>query len=367
MKIVVVGAGVAGLSIAWKLAAAGKDVTLFDRGAVGGGASMVAAGMIAPEAEYGDAATVDASFAKESATLWPAFAAEIETDSGLAIHFKRCGALLAATSDAGLAALKRRHPALPVLSAAEVHEREPQLADLAGALWAEGDAQVDTPLLVPALAKAAERRGVRFRPFETVHGIETAKGRFAGVRTAAGLVGAEMCVLAAGAWTSKLEGMAALPIHPVKGETVVLKPEGPLPQSLVWGNDVYLTPRAEGLLIGATSELAGFDDRPTAAAAAWLTAQAERLLPGVSSWRRVAHRASLRPAAPDLMPVLGATAMPGLYAATGQYRNGILFAPLLAEVLCRLVAGRDGIAAFAPERFSGGEILAPVAITAHMG
>lgn len=367
MKIVVVGAGVAGLGIAWKLAASGRDVTVLDRGDAGGGASTVAAGMIAPRAEYGATGGVEVEFANESIHLWDDFAKQIEADSGIDIHFKRCGALLVGRDAAEMAALSARHPGLPKLSATELRAREPSLAAGEGALWAEDEAQVDTPLLMQALVKAATRRGVRFRPFETVHAIETAKGRFAGVRTAAGAVAADVGILAAGAWVSKLEGPGVPPIQPVKGETLVLRPEGAVPQSLVWGNGIYLVPRTEGLLVGATSELAGYDDRPTGPAAAWLTERAAELIHGAEGWRRIAHRASLRPAAPDLAPVLGKTELPGLYAATGQYRNGILFAPMMTEVLCRLISGRDGIEAFSPERFLGGaSAFAPVAETAHV-
>lgn len=360
MKIVVIGAGIAGLAIAWKLAAEGCEVTVIERGAVGAGASTVAAGMIAPVAEYGASQTAEASFARKSSQLWLDFAKRIEADSGLDIGYDICGAVLAALTEAEKGELCRSYPALPWWDGPALQAREPVLAPMSGAVWAEGEAQVDTPRLMAALAKAAQRRGAILRLFETARRLRVEKDRAVGIETAAGFIAADKVVLAAGAWSSRLEGVppAALPpVHPVKGETLVLvQPRGrALPSALIWGNGIYLVPRREGLLVGATVEWAGHDDRPTARGAAWLIRQASALVPGVEEWRRGAHRASLRPASPDGAPIVGMSALPGLVIASGQYRNGILFAPMLTEVACGAVSGQANDPAFDPQRFSGDE------------
>lgn len=376
MKVVVIGAGVAGLALAWKLAGEGCEVTVVERGAVGLGASAVAAGMIAPLAEFGDESGAVAEFARKSSILWPEFVKRVEADSGLKVRYQQGGAVLTAATETQLGILRHAHPALPLWDASTLRERMPLLAPLAGALWAEGEAHVDTPRLMVALAKAAERRGARLRLFETARRLLVVKDRAAGVETAAGTVHADLVVLAAGAWSGRLEGVppdVLPPIHPVKGETLVLiPPHGQaLPSALIWGNGIYLVPREEGVLVGATVELAGQDDKPSARAASWLIGQASVLLPGAEGWRRAAHRASLRPASPDGAPLLGMSRLEGLAIASGQYRNGILFAPMLAEMACGVVSGREVEPAFErafdPRRFRGDEALADglVKLTDH--
>jgi glycine/D-amino acid oxidase-like deaminating enzyme len=120
----------------------------------------------------------------------------------------------------------------------------------------------------------------------------------------------------------------------------------------VWGNGVYLVPRAKRLLVGATMEEAGFDTSLTRAAARDLHARAVALMPALAQWDFADHWAGLRPGSPDGLPMLGPTVVEGLYAATGQFRNGILFAPAVAELLCRLILERPAERlVFDPRRF----------------
>jgi glycine/D-amino acid oxidase-like deaminating enzyme len=126
----------------------------------------------------------------------------------------------------------------------------------------------------------------------------------------------------------------------------------PLPLQVVWGNEVYVVPRGDRLLIGATMAEVGFDTSVTDEAANWLSARAIGLMPSLATWDVVERWAGLRPAAPDGAPVLGRTKIDGLFVASGQFRNGILFAPAVAEVVSRMVLGQGGeIAAFDPLRF----------------
>jgi glycine oxidase len=144
-------------------------------------------------------------------------------------------------------------------------------------------------------------------------------------------------------------------VKPIKGEMIAVAPPAgaPLPQHVVWGNSVYLVPRAERLLIGATVADVGFDTSVSDEAANWLSARAIGLMPALARWEVVERWAGLRPGSPDDAPILGPTSIAGLYAATGQFRNGILFAPALAENMSRLVLERGPvIAAFDPRRFS---------------
>jgi glycine/D-amino acid oxidase-like deaminating enzyme len=115
-------------------------------------------------------------------------------------------------------------------------------------------------------------------------------------------------------------------------------------------------PREGRLLIGATMEEAGFDTRLTGKAERWLTDRAVSLMPSLAGWKIDEHWAGLRPAAPDGLPVLGETRVKNLFVASGQFRNGILFAPAVAETVTRLILGSEvpEIRAFSPRRFGEG-------------
>jgi glycine oxidase len=257
---------------------------------------------------------------------------------------------------------RRAHanPELSVLSAQEARALEPMLADdLAGALWASQEAQVDNRALGRALTKAFVLAGGMLVRNETVMRFDVQNGRALAVLTPAHRYEADAFVLAAGAWSGLIEGLppsAIPPVTPVKGEMLALAPPRGMVLSahVVWGNEVYLAPRGDRLLIGATLENAGFDTGLTAAAEDWLTSRALRLMPGLKDWKIDEHWAGLRPGSPDGLPLLGPSAVNGLFIASGQYRNGILFAPAVAEMLSGLILERPvDFAAFDPRRFSG--------------
>ena len=128
-----------------------------------------------------------------------------------------------------------------------------------------------------------------------------------------------------------------------------------LPKALIWGDDVYLAQRGRRLFIGATVEDASFDTSVSRQARDSLLGAAARLIPSLAEWRLAEMWAGLRPRTPDDAPVLGATAVEGLYVAGGQYRNGILFAPAVADAICGLINGEAPWSqhrAFDPRRFT---------------
>jgi glycine oxidase len=142
----------------------------------------------------------------------------------------------------------------------------------------------------------------------------------------------------------------------MKGEMLALVPpeQTALPDHVVWGGGVYLVPRGGRLLVGATLEDAGFDTSLTKNAENWLTDRLLRVMPGLKDWAIAEHWAGLRPGSPDSLPLLGPSTISGLFVASGQYRNGILFAPAVAEMLSGLVLERPtDFAAFDPRRFTG--------------
>ena len=235
---------------------------------------------------------------------------------------------------------------------------EPMLAPgIQGALWAPKDAQVDNRALGEALALALRRAGGKLLATEPVVHIDVEGGRARAVITPYKRLETEAVVLAAGAWSAAIAGLppdAIPPVRPVKGEMLALVPPAgaALPAHMVWGNGVYLVPRKGRLLIGATLEEAGFDTALTRAAQDFLSGRALGLMPTLRQWRIDEHWAGLRPGSPDGLPLLGPSAVDGLFVASGQYRNGILFAPLVAEILTRSVLERSSdITAFDPRRF----------------
>ncbi len=224
--------------------------------------------------------------------------------------------------------------------------------------WAAEEAQVDNRALGRALALAFVRAGGTLLANEAVVRIETEGDRAVGARTPFAVHRADAFVLAAGAWSTNIAGLppGTVPsVKPMKGEMLALSPPSGAqpPAHLVWGNDVYLVPRSGRLLIGATLEDAGYDTSLTDAARDWLSSHAIGLMPYLRHWTISDHWAGLRPASPDGLPMLGPTMVDGLFLASGQYRNGILFAPSVGEILSRLVLGRPCDAqAFDPRRFA---------------
>jgi glycine oxidase len=360
MKVVVIGAGVAGLSIGWRLRQAGAEVTVLERAQAGRGATWASAGMLAATAEIESGDTPDARLARHSAALWPAFAREIEDVCGASIGYRRDGTLIVARDAEAAEGLRRRAAAgaLQLLSSTEARTLEPLLADsIAGALFDDSEAQVDNRALGPALAVALQCAGGKLGINEAVVRVEIENGRAVGARTPFKIHRADAFVLAAGAWSGSLKDLppaAVPPVVPVKGEMVALAPDAAsaMPTHMIWGQEIYLVPRGARLLIGATMTREGFDTRTTKAAADWLLNRANSLMPALASWRLVEHWAGLRPGSPDDLPLIGPSVLDGLFIASGQFRNGILFSPAIAEMMRDIVLDRaQPDPAFDPRRF----------------
>jgi glycine oxidase len=357
MKIVIIGAGVAGLAIGWRLAEAGQEVTVLDRAQPGAGATWASAGMLAVTSEGLEASCDEMEFAHYSNSLWPDFAKRIELTSGRQIGYSKRGALLLADDEIALSRLERLagSSGRELLSVDKVRTLAPlATGGIAGGLWSPEDATVDNRALGPALAGAFQKAGGRLAINEAVVRIERRAGRAAIAHTPYGLHHADAFVLAAGAWSGMLEEKLA-PIAPVKGQMILLTPPpgASSPGPVVWGAGIYAVPRGQALAIGATVEEAGFDTAITDEARDSLHQAAARLMPDLKHWAVSDQWAGLRPRAPDGLPLLGPTAVEGLWLASGQYRNGILFAPAVAETVADQMLGRAKvIPAFDPRRFA---------------
>jgi glycine oxidase len=367
-RVIIIGAGVIGLGVGWRLADR-ADVTIFDRGKAGRGASHAAAGMLAAccEAEPGEEALV--ALGRESQARWPGFAEELERASGIDVELRSEGTLLLALTADDQAEIAhrlefQRQLALPLewLSAVDTRRREPRLAGkIAGAVFSPQDHQVDNRKLAAALRVAAEAAGVRIVEDRPVREIVAQGGRVKGVLLEDGAIEKADCVvLAAGAWSRGIGGLPPdrrPPVRPVKGQMLSLRMDAatPLLNHVLWAPGAYLVPRRDGrLIVGGTVEEKAFDDTITAGGmltlleAAWRAVPAIEELPIEETW--VGHR----PGSRDDAPILGRGPLQGLVYATGHYRNGILLAPVTADTIARLVLEdivEPAIAPFGLERF----------------
>jgi glycine oxidase len=359
MKIVIAGAGAAGLAIGWSLARAGATVEIVERGLAGHGATWASAGMLAPGAELGAADTALARFAHRARAAWNGFAADLRAASGTDIGFRENGSLIAARDAARAEVLQRNTGAgAQWLTTEEARAREPLLSpDLHGALFVPGDARVDNRALGEALAQTLRGLGATVRENCQVRSLLSADGRARGLLTSAGAIEGDAVVLACGAWMDLIPGAVLPPIAPVKGQMAAVTPPAgtALPKSLLWDEHLYLVPRVTRLIVGATVEDAGYDLSVKRETADDLLARAARIVPALRAWTLSEMWAGLRPRTPDDAPVLGETHLQGLYVAGGQFRNGILFTPLIAHAMRALLLGEHpaiDIAAFDPRRFA---------------
>jgi glycine oxidase len=324
--------------------------------------------------------------------MWPAFASELETSTGASVGLMRTGTLLVARDEDDARELERQLDfrrslglAVTRLRPSEARERERALAPTVRlALEAPDDHSVDPRLVVMALRRACSSAGVQLREHSPVKrvevdgvGVDGARGRVTGVTLEDGeSVAAERVVLAAGPWSGRIGGLppsARVPVRPVRGQILRLRdPAGPgLLRRVLRFDGGYVVPREDGgYVLGATVEERGFALAPTAGGVYELLRDAHELVPGISELEIEELSVGLRPGTPDNAPAIGPGALEGLVWATGHYRNGILLAPLTAELVAGVLAGEHApaaagealLSACAPGRFTAtpGRSLRPV-------
>jgi glycine oxidase len=371
--VVVVGAGVIGLSVAWRASTRyGLAVTVVDP-TPGRGASHAAAGMLTPvsELQYGEESLLELNTA--SAARYPAFAAELAEASGLPSGYRSCGTIAVALDADDRAVLKDLHAyqerlglSSSWLTSRECRRLEPMLSPaITGGLHVDADHQIDNRRLVAALLAACERAGVTFVR-ERVERILVTDERAHGVRLADGRdLSADQVLLAAGCRSALVPGLppeVVPPVRPVKGEILRLRvPPVMTPflsrniRGVVKGGSMYLVPRADGeLVIGATEYDLGHDTEVTAGGVYELLRDAHELVPGVTELPLVETIAGLRPGSPDNAPIVGRSSLAGLVVATGHYRHGILLTPITADTVAEVLAlgsTPEIIRPFGPDRF----------------
>ncbi len=372
--IAIIGGGICGLGIGWRLASAGRAVTVFERDQAGMAATWAAAGMLAPhvEAEHGEEALLP--LALESRAMWRDFAAELEAVSGIDVDYRTEGTLVVGLDRDDREQLEHRFEyfrelgmEVDWLNGDQARQREPHLQHrVAGAIYSPLDHQVDNRKVAAALKRAFLAAGGALREQTPVDEVLLDAGRVTGLRVGDERVAAEAVVLAAGAWSRNIPGLPDAvrpPVRPLKGQMLAIRmPEGaPLLDHVVWGPgngivpSIYLAPKSDGrLIIGATVEEMGFDTEMTAGGLFELLRLTWDVLPAIYDQPVVESWAGLRPASRDDAPILGPTSVDGLVVATGHHRNGILLAPVTSRAIARYLDDgvvEESIRPFLLERF----------------
>lgn len=343
MHVLVAGAGIIGMSVAEALARRGAAVTVVDRRGPGQGATRASAGMLAPFVEAGDESPLLALGAR-SLNLFDPLLARLDAQGRTPIPYRRNGTLEVALDDDHLERLKARFRQLDGaagaawLDPAELIAFEPTVAPIArGGLFISTHGFVAAEWLLEGLTRSATAAGAVIVSPGQVVAVEPGASTVR-VVLADRSVDVDRVVVAAGSWSGdiRLDGWPSLPVQPVRGQILRLQwPDAELPSRIVWGPACYTVPwTGRTLLVGATVEDVGFDERTTVAAAERLSAAAGELLPRARQARVSDARAGLRPNTPDGLPLVGPLATdPRIVAACGHYRNGVLLAPLTAELV----------------------------------
>ena len=383
--VIIIGGGIIGLSLSIALRKRGATVLLVERGEPGREASHAAGGMLVDCPLETPPALQ--KLATASARMYPEFAHELEVESGMKVDLRDDGAILFWSGEQfkriSVLDPKFRGSALSVL---DLEEREPALkyGDFDNEQELESFRQdfdpppdpedlrnfcksvfrpaislsersVDPRALSAAALKTAKNRGVDFSSGDEVTSVAISDGHATGVSTKKTAFHAEKVVNCAGAWAGQI-GPRPFPTRPVKGQMLCLvMPQRELIRHVIRSPKAYLIPRSDGrLLVGATVEEAGFDKRTVPATIQRLHKAALELVPKLVDARILEDWAGLRPGTPDALPILGATQVTGYFVATGHFRDGILLAPITAQVMADVIEGRTpehDLTAFTPARF----------------
>ncbi|MEI7024885.1 glycine oxidase ThiO [Paenibacillus sp. y28] len=379
---IVVGGGIIGGAIALELRLQGADVTLLDAGRIGGEASGAAAGMLGAHVEIHKPGPFF-DLCRYSLGLYKDWTDQLAAWSGISPQYIPEGIVRLALDEEDELEVKGRESWIQsgrARSTEELRQLEPKLtSEGRGGLYFESDHQIQPVQLMASLADALRNSGCQVLEHTpvlslltesdlagTTHAASPArKQRVIGVRTPQGTLQADYVIVAAGSWSSSLFASVnlRLPVTPVKGQCISVRPRKPQqrPAKTVFTKGCYVVPKSDGtVLIGASQEHIGYDKALEIPVINRLYNQAIRLVPDLQDAEFVSTWAGLRPATPDELPYLGhVDSHPGLIAATGHYRNGILLAPATGRLIADLIMGREpavDLAPYAPNRVYAGSL-----------
>jgi glycine oxidase len=352
--VIIIGGGIIGLSLAIALRKRGATILVVERGEPGREASHAAGGMLV-DCPLETPAVLQ-PLATASARMYPEFAYDLEVESGVKVDLRDHGAIVFPREDEtpGWKEAWRTSIAVP----ARTRELEPRISSRSTSAFLLKERSIDPRALTTAALKTAKNRAVDFSSGDKVTAINLSNGRVSGVTTAKTSFLSSKVVNCAGAWAGQIPCAEArpFPTRPVKGQMLCLvMPERNLLTHVIRSPGVYLIPRSDGrLLVGTTVEEAGFDKRTDPATIQRLHQAALKLVPKLKDARILEDWAGLRPGTPDNLPILGPTAIPGYYSATGHFRDGILLTPITAQVIADVIEGgppQFDLSPFSPSRF----------------
>jgi len=350
MNILIIGSGIVGLSTAFELALAGYRVTVVTRN-YEEGASWVAGGMLAPFSEGLDGDLLE--FSTESLKLYPDFIRRLEEVSRIKVYFNGNGILRLMVNEeerkeleSKVALYERKGWRVEEIGKERLLKEYGLSEEIEGAYLFMDEGNVDSEKLMDALLLACENLKIRI-VIDEITEVSRRGERVEEIRGYKGSYGADMYIFTTGAWSRSI---LKLPVFPVKGQ--ILKIKGPELERVLYSSISYIIPKESFILVGATSEDAGFDTRPTAGGMKELLDGALRILPSLSNAEFLGVKVGFRPGTPDEKPIIHAGE--NYLISTGHYRNGILWAPVSAKIALDLV--ERGLRSpflefFSPKRF----------------
>jgi len=365
-----------GLACAWRLARSGAAVTLFEARACGEGATLASLGALWPASPLAQGPLQELH--RESLWQFEDFARELAAESGLPVAFRRLGrleflnsakAVLRAQEESVVACARWPGfagplPTMQLLDRAGVSHDYPALVPQPhGALLCRATAQVNVRQLVAALRTACVRAGVTILESTAVTSLEFHAKRVIAVRTAKGSTTLDAALVTAGAWSAQVSPAVAAvaAIRPVKGQAMrLLPPAGVRLDLIIKSGPTYLIPWDDEILLGSTTEPdAGFDESSTPVARENLLAAAAGIFPPLAEAKVLGHWAGLRPQTPAKphAPIMGPhPEIPNLYLCTGHYKTGIGLAPLVSDLMNKLITqgSSPGLDTFRPGRSASG-------------
>jgi glycine oxidase len=347
--VIIIGGGIIGLSLSLELRKQGASVLVVERGEPGREASSAAGGMLVDCTR--ETLSALQPLAAASARMYPEFVHELQVESGLGIDLRDHGTIVFPS----LEPTNEPPGSSPTSPLPTPRELEPALAETNRPAFYVKERSVDPRGLTAAALQAAKRRGVDFSSGDAVRSVRLGNERVEGVSAKKTSFFSPVVVNCAGAWSGQITPHA-FPTRPVKGQMLCLISPAPgLLRHVIRAPEVYLIPRSDGrIIVGTTVEEAGFDKRVDVATIQRLHRAAIALIPELRNARILEDWAGLRPGTPDALPILGATATPGYYIATGHFRDGILLAPITAQVMAQVIAGTNcnyDLKPFTPARF----------------
>lgn len=364
-RVVIIGGGIIGSLTAWRLKQQGMQPVIIEKGRFGSESSWAGAGILCPIQPwlYPDDFTrlVNASLA-----LYPSLQDELKARCGMSVEWEQSGLLLPFFPDdrsqhrqAALDWSVRFNWPVEEMDAASAKREEPLMAaDTDGALLWPDVAQVRNPRLLQAVHKVLAQEGVEILEQTEVIGLLQTGEQVDGVRLADGKrIHADAVLLAAGSWSGELGKALGLsvPVQPVKGQIVLLNSEPGRLRHIVKHDRAYFVPRRDGrILVGASMEMVGFKPGNSVAEVHALLNALTRILPGLADTTIERQWMGFRPGSPDGLPFLGPVpGRPGLWVASGHYRNGVALAPITAEIMSRWIKGEPpelNMTHFLPDR-----------------